>query len=181
MSKNPTAFQRLRNEKGSAEVFAFMLTFPLLFALIFFAWISMSYRDTLRLPVEQVVNSYTQQFAAYGSNTLPPYAANKDDGLGVTVTDRMSSALLALPQVKSFYPDGKGWDGRPICGALRPGGVIDPSAVIYAATAVGCKANVDLQAWTYSTVFGVTDVLFGGDYAVYSTAFTDKGANPNIK
>ena len=179
--KPASRWKRLRNEKGSAEVFAFLITFPILFALIFFAWISMSYRDVLRLPVEQVVDTYTQQFAAYGSNTLPAYAANRDDGLGNTVTDRMSNALLALNQVSAFAPDGKGWDGRPICGALQPGGVINPNAVIYAGTAVGCKANVSLSAWPYATVFGVTEVLFGGDYAVYATAFTDKGANPNIR
>jgi hypothetical protein len=167
-------WSKLRNEEGSAELFAFMLTFPLLLALLFFAWMTMSYRDYLRLPVEQVVNSYTQQFAAYGSNTPPDYAAFTNPGEG-TVTDQMQAALLATGNVSSVVP------GSVFCGPLLPDGRIDANGVVYANTAVGCEAKVDLYAWPYESVFDLTDVLFGGEYRVYSTSFTDKGANPNIR
>lgn len=171
MTRLRAAVRRLRSERGSAEVFAFILTFPLLLGLIFFAWISMSYRDALRLPINQVVNSYTQQFAAYGTNTPPEYASFY--GTGTTITSRMTQTLQGLGSVQKV--------NSVTCGALVTGGTINATAVIYANTPVGCSVNVTIASWPYATVLPVTKVLFGGDYRVFSTAFTDKGRNVNIQ
>lgn len=165
--------KKLRNERGSSELFAFMLTLPVILGIIIVLWMSMTWREAIRLPTNQIVNSYTQQFSAYGTDSPPEYAAFATSGQADTVTGRMREALEAAPYVKEVV--------SITCGALEPDGGIDPVSVIYANTAVGCEADVLLIAWPYATAIPVTDVLFGGEYRVYATGYTDRGENVNLR
>lgn len=161
------------DERGSADVFAFLLTMPIIIGLIFVVIMSMLWREAIRLPVNQIVETYTQQYAAYGTDTPPEYAAFSQQGLEPTVTGRMRNALEGDPYVRSV--------GLVECGALLGEGQIDPTAIIYANTAVGCQADVELVAWPYAATLEVTDLLFGGDYSVYATGYTDRGENINLR
>jgi hypothetical protein len=174
MTRLRRARARLRGEQGSAELFAFMLTFPLLCALVLFAWASMSYRDYKRLPVEQVVQTYAQQFAVYGTDDIPDYGAQAGSSAQATVTGTMRDKLMDTRMVKSITYG-------PVCGVLGEDGRVETGLKVISGTAVACTVTVDIAAWPYATAFRLTDLLFGGEYRVTAVAFSDKGYNPNIQ
>lgn len=152
-----------------AGLFSFVVFGFLVVVVLGSGW----YKEYVSQPIDTVVNTYTQQFAAYGTNNPPGYASIS--GGDESITERMTEALLATGKVKP--------DPAPVvrCGALTPAGSIDENQTIYAGSAVGCEVDVSLYEWPWSDLNDTTSLLFGSDYNVLRTGFTDKGENPNLR
>jgi len=161
-----------RLRRASAELVALIMGFALLMFLLIVVMGSAWYKEYVSQPIDTVVNTYTQQFAAYGTDELPEYASVLAEGGPSSITERMREALLATGNVASV--------DRTVCGLLTPTGVV-PGQTIYAGSAVGCEVDVTLYQWPWSGVNDGTSLLFGADYNVLRTGFTDKGENPNLR
>jgi hypothetical protein len=163
-----------RNDDGAIDLIAFMFGSVAIMLLLIGVVFTYNFREMARQPVEQLVDTYTQMFASYGSDVLPIYAPVC---FGVpagecSVTLMLTHALEEAPSVKSVT--------SVECGQLDVNGRLDSAnSLIYANSPVGCITKVELKGWPY--VAPGAEMIFGGKYVAFKTGYTDRGANPNLQ
>lgn len=166
-------------ERGSGEMVAFLLIIPIVFLFTVGFAVTAFYRQMVEAPLQPILNNYTQMFAAYGTNTLPDWAAANP---GQTVSGLMRQAFVASGRVK----DDRGQNVIIECGPLGANGQITNVVglanppVIYADTPVACRARITVESWDGIALTNLPDILFGDTWVGSSSAFVDRGANPNV-
>lgn len=172
--------ERFRSEeRGSGEMVAFLLIIPMVFLFAVGFAATAFYRQAVEAPLQPILNNYTQMFAAYGSNRLPDWAASNP---GETVSGLMRQAFVASGRVEGDRPQNV----RIECGPLGANGEItnvvglSNPPVIYADTPVACRATIVVESWAGIQLTNLPEILFGDTWVGSSSAFVDRGANPNV-
>lgn len=162
------------NESGSSDAIFVVIMLPILIIGLLGVGLTILYRQVIEQPLPGILASYTQQFAAYGSNDIPLYGRT---GRFDTVEEGLKQSLILSGRVKDDSPDNI----SVTCGPLNADGTIDSGGTVFANSAVGCTAIVEVKAWPFRGLIpGLPERLFGGDWIGISTAYSDRGANPNL-
>lgn len=176
-----TKLIRGRREDGSADAIFAAIMFPIIVVFGLGLFITYLFRVTIEQPLPGVVSSYTQMYAAYGSNNIPKYGWVEIDGeIQRTVSGALKRAMVATGRVADNDPSNV----SVTCGPLGPDGSIVPqSGSIPANTAVSCNVEVLVRAWPYRSILpgGVPEFLLGENWSGSATAYTDRGSNANIQ
>jgi hypothetical protein len=169
---------KLRNseasEQGASDAIFVVIMLPILLIGLLGVGLTILYRQVIEQPLPGILASYTQQFAAYGSNDIPLYGRT---GRFTTVEEGMKQSFILSGRVKDNDPNNI----DVTCGPLNPDGSVNRGGVVFANSAVGCNAVIQVKSWPFrSLIPGLPERLFGGVWVGVSTAYSDRGANPNL-
>lgn len=165
-----------RDERGSAELVAFLIITPITVAVVVGFALTAFVRQAVEAPLQPIVSSYTQMYATYGSNTVPDWAGG--DIAGEKTTTLMKQALVATGSVQDNNPSNV----QVRCGALTADGTIDTGADLVADTLMACEVHATVRFFPgYNLVKDVMPSwIIGKDWYGTATAYVDRGARPNV-
>lgn len=187
----------LRKDDGiEPGMVTFMIMFPVLFILVTVVVGGFFWTNFTRMPVAKTVQTYTDLYAAVGTNTPARYQSFPDGQRSVT-----GQASTALRQIPYVLP---GSVPSVVCGIADPtatftmsvtssSGVVStktmkgirvPAAGVRLVenTPVQCAASVTMKPWIGQTnpAFSLLEQIFTSGYDSYGSGFSDGGVNANI-
>jgi hypothetical protein len=173
---------RERGESASASILTFIIGMPFVMVLIVGFLFPLTVRAMVQKPIDALVDSYVDQYAAFGTLSVPVEFGGSESG-DVRIDTALRNALVERATVR-------GDDVSVTCGIIEvdvTGSVsytrsisgFSREAVAPVGSVVGCTVSGTIFSWPYVGPFmEAAPFLFGADYRYTSVAYVDQGPDP---